>query len=417
MLKKIKNIRKKFGTDELLKGSIILFVMIGLFNIFNYLFQISMARMLGPADYSILAVLMSFLYIFGIPTEAIQTIITKYASKFNPRRKKGQLKDLLYRSLRKAWIVSIILYILFIPFAIIFSKLLDINFFLILLTGLFIFYAITLPVIRCILQGMKRFSSMGWNLVLESSIKFLVGLALVYFGLKVWGAIGSFIIGSTFAFALVFIVIKDIIKSKRKGEIYDNIISYNLPILVAITAIVLIYSLDVILVRRYFSPEIAGQYAFVSLIGKTILFSSFAIGKAMFPLSSQNFEKKKNTLSIFKKSLIITFLVAIIALILFFIAPNTIVKLLSLGDTRYLGAANILFLSGLSFSFASFSYIMILYNVSINKMKKSSWGLLVFVALQFILLKLFNQTLMTFTFALMVVNLLMLIYNIWITKK
>lgn len=46
MLDKIKEMRK----DELLKGSLILFIMMGVFNIFNYAFQISMAKMLGPAD-------------------------------------------------------------------------------------------------------------------------------------------------------------------------------------------------------------------------------------------------------------------------------------------------------------------------------------------------------------------------------
>ena len=82
MFKKI----KKIWEDELIKGSFILFVLIGFFNLFNYLFQMSMARMLGPSDYGILAVLMSFIYIFSIPSEAIQTIISRYTSKFNIKK-------------------------------------------------------------------------------------------------------------------------------------------------------------------------------------------------------------------------------------------------------------------------------------------------------------------------------------------
>ena len=59
---KISRIKK----DELIKGGFILLITIGIFNILNYIFQMSMAKILGPADYGVLAVLMSFIYIMTI---------------------------------------------------------------------------------------------------------------------------------------------------------------------------------------------------------------------------------------------------------------------------------------------------------------------------------------------------------------
>jgi O-antigen/teichoic acid export membrane protein len=286
-----------------------------------------------------------------------------------------------------------------------------------MLTGLFIFYALIIPLVRGVLQGKKKFMALGYNLVLESVIKFVAGLILVLMGLKVWGAIGAFIAGSSFAALFVFSSIKEVINSKKERVEYLNLFSSNFSILLGMTAIVLMYSLDVILARKFFTPELAGQYSFVSLIAKTILFSSFAIGKAMFPISSENFENNKETKSIFKKSILITLIVASAALVLFYFLSGFIVKILSLGDTRYLSASPILFILGLGFSFASISYILILYNISTNKMKKSSFGLLFFVLLEIILLILFNSSIHQFSVMLAIVNFLMLLYNIWITKK
>ena len=42
---------------------------------------------------------MQFVYIFGIPSEAIQTIVTRYVGKFGGRKKEGMIKDLLLRSM------------------------------------------------------------------------------------------------------------------------------------------------------------------------------------------------------------------------------------------------------------------------------------------------------------------------------
>ena len=45
-----------------------------------------MARMLGPSDYGILAVLISFTYIFTIPTSAIQIAVSKKIAIFNVKK-------------------------------------------------------------------------------------------------------------------------------------------------------------------------------------------------------------------------------------------------------------------------------------------------------------------------------------------
>jgi len=392
-------------------------VMIGIYNILNYFFQISMARILGPAEYGVLSVLMSIVYIFGIPGEAIQTIVTSYTSKFNVQENNGKIKDLLYRSLKKGFIISLIAFLVFIPVSLIISNALKIDVWLIILTGLLLIYSFTIPISRGVLQGKKKFKLMGGNLIIESLTKLATAVFLVLIGLEVYGSIGGLIFGGIIAFLLVIFSLKDVIKSNRERENFDGIFLSSLPTFVAMTSMVLIYSIDVIMARMFFAPEIAGKYAFASLIGKTILFSSFAIGKSMFPLTSENYEKKIDTKNIFNKSLSIVSILAFSALILFLFFPELIIKLLSLGDVRYSGVSSILFVLGIAFSFAAYSYILMLYNLSIKKMKYSSFGLLIFVILEIVLLSIFSNKLINFSISLAIVNLLMLIYNICITAK
>jgi O-antigen/teichoic acid export membrane protein len=411
MFNKIMGLRK----DKLVKGSVILFLMIGVFNIFNYIFQFSMARMLGPVGYGTLATLMSLIYIFGIPNEAIQTVITRYAIKAG--KNAGKLKDLLYRGLRKGVLFSIIAFIAAVLVGIFLSVFWKIDFFMIALTCLLIVYNFTIPVIRGVIQGRKEFFKLGMNLVYESLGKVIVSIILVIVGFGVYGAIGGVILGAAGAFVIGFSSLKDVLKSRRKKQKFAGIYGYNIPILVAVTAIVLVYSADVIIAKKVFSPEIAGMYSFVSLIGKTILFASFAIGKVMFPVSSEKFEKRGKTQNLLKKSLIMVSLISLAALILFFFFPEMVIRILSFGDSRYMGGANVLFILGLGFAFASLSYILVLYCISINKIRKSSFGLLFFVLLEIVLLSIFSSNLLEFSISLAVSTLSMLLYSVWLIKK
>jgi len=413
MISKIKNLKK----DDLVRGSIILFMMMALFNILNYIFQMAMARMLGPADYGVLAVLMSIVYIFGIPSEAIQTVITRYVSKFEIKKEYGKTKDLFIRSLKKGAVLSFILFTLFIFASIFLSDILRIKIGLLAITGIFIFYVFSVPVIRGVLQGEKKFFVLGFNMVFESFLKVVFSIFLVFVGFEVYGAIGSLLVGCLLAFGLALISMKNVWRAKRKKANIKNLYRYNVPVLIGITAIVLVYSLDIIFARIFFTPELAGKYSFISLIGKVVLFSSFAISKTMFPIASENFEKGRRTGLILKKSVLLVLAIAFVMVFLCYFWPKQVISMLSLGSSQYLDASNILFILCLAFSFTALSNIFINYALSINKMRKSSLVLIVFVILEAIMLSIFNSNLVEFAVALLAINLIMFIYTVWVAKR
>ncbi|MDP3881838.1 MAG: oligosaccharide flippase family protein [Nanoarchaeota archaeon] len=412
MMQKLREIRK----DELVNGSIILFIMIVLFNFLNYGFHISMAKLMGPANFGILAALMSIAYILNIPGEAIQTIVSRYTSRLNAKNEPGKIKDFFYKSMKKGLLFSLIAFMLLIPISFFASKTLKIEVGLILLTSLLIVEIFLVPIGRGVLQGRKKFFSMGLSLVGEAFVKVLFAILFVYIGWGVYGAMGGVWAGGIIAFLFVILVLKDLIKSPREIAKFTNIYKTNVPVLIAITSIVLMYSLDILFARSFFAPEIAGKYAFVSMIGKVIIFVSFSIGKAMLPISSEDFDRGMETRKLFKKSLILVSGISGAILLMYALLPKTIIFLVSLGSTQYLEGANLLFLLGLSYTLLAISNIIVLYQVSINKVSRSFY-LLFFVVLQIVVWMMYHSTLLEFVYGFLFVNLIMFLYSLFLIRR
>ncbi|MBI5872176.1 oligosaccharide flippase family protein [archaeon] len=374
-----------------------------------------MARMLGPSDYGILAVLMSVVYIFSIPTEAIQNVITKYTAIFSSEKENGKIKLILARGLRGSVIAAIAAFLLFIPLSYLLSVYLKIDFLLFVITGALLFFVLASPVLRGALQGQKRFFSLGWNMVAEGFVKLLFAVFLVAIGWKVYGSIFAVVLGSLSAFVLAVISLTGILKEKGTKEDLSGIYSYSVPFFVVLVAIVLIYSLDIIFARAFFDAETAGKYAVASMLGKMIYFGTLGISKAMFPLASENHQIGKETYSILKKSLKMVGLAGGSALILFFLFPKLIINLLF--GSQYTEVSGILFFVGLSFALISFTNVLLLYSLSVNKIKKAPFLLLIFVVLEISLFFIFHSTILEFSLAFLALSSAMFLYSIYLTRK
>ena len=395
-------------TKKLFGGSIILLITINIFNALNYFFHFAMARMLIPADYGVLAALMSILYIFNVPTEAIQTIIAKYSSQESSL---GKIKNIIKKSFRKAAKVSSILILVYLAACLVLTKLLDVNYSLLALTGLLIFSVFFLPISRGVLQGKKKFTSLGFNMVIEASVKILLAILFVYIGMKVYGAILGEVIGTVCAFVLAFPSLKEVFSSKELKSNTSGIYSYSSPVFVTIFAIITFYSLDVILAKAFFPADLAGQYAMASTLAKIIFFGTVPLSKAMFPISSESHKDKKSSVKILGISLLILTACIAIALTIIWFFPELLVRIFS--GNYHTAASGILFYLAISMSLISFTNLILFYKLSINKVKDYAI-LLIFPILQIALLSFFHSNLVEYSVTLIFLNLLFLFGSIFL---
>ncbi len=405
---------KKILSSELGKGTLILFIAINLYNFLNFLFHFIMGRLLGPEDYGILAVLMSIVYIYGIPAEAIQNLIVRYTSKFNVKRKYGEIKFLMIKSIKRSIKISLYFFVIVTIMSIFLARFLRINFWLLELTNILIFLCISGPVFKGILQGRKKFALFGFSMIIESIFKLSFAIMFVLLGFKVFGAIIGLLIGVVFGIVFSFYFNKEILQERKKTVKFDGIYSESIPYFIAMIAIFIALSLDIILAKRFFSPELAGKYSVLSMIGKMIFFGTISIGKAMFPISTENHETNKDSSKIFRKSLFIILCLCIIASLAFLIFPKLIIEILY--GNQYIEMAPFLVYSGLSLSFLSLANLIIIYGLSIKRIRKP-YLMFIFLIIEIILLFSFHNNIREYVISFMLSNIIMFIGSIFLVRR
>src|SRR3989344_8397842 len=307
----------RFHLDKnknLIKDNLSLFITMFLAYIINYFFHFYVGRKLGPEDYGIFGVLLSIVYIVVMPLMAIQTTLSKYVAELYVKNEKEKLSYLFLRSLKNIGILGIIISILFIIVSPLLSSFLRINVISpLIILGSSIMFAFLVPIIRGFLQGMQKFKLLGSTFIIESLSKIFIGIPLIFLGFGVNAAIGGFALSFVLPLILFIYFIKiGFFKEKKIKFNTSQIYKYSFPVLLMLIALTGLYTWDVVLVKRFFNPVEAGQYAALSLFGKIIFFATLSIGMVMFPkileLNSQN----KTHSSLLFKSIVMALLLVMV---------------------------------------------------------------------------------------------------------
>ena len=359
--------------------------------VFGFIFHFYMGRILGPADYSILGVILSIIYIMSIGLNTLQTGITKFVSEFNAKKEYSKISYLMNKSIKKLTIYGMILLVIFVLITPLLSRFLNIKLTPLLIISPCVIFLMLLPINRGTLQGLQRFKSLSWNLVIEGMIKLFGGILLVFLGLGIYGAIASIVFSYIIPFLTGFFPLKDIIKKRKKEFNTKEVYKFSLPVLIALISLTLMYSIDIILVKHFFDAVQAGYYAAAALLGKILFFATLSISQVMFPKVSELHNTKKPSQHLLNKSLLIILIIIVPAIAIYHLFPKLIVNILFgpefIPMIPYVGPFAVII------GLFSLVYIITFYKLSTNK-KRFLYILLFFNILQILLIYLFHSTLM-----------------------
>jgi len=395
--------------DSLVRDNFILVTTSMFGNAAAFLFHIFMARFLGSVDYGILGVLLSIIYLIAVPLLVIQTVIAKFISQYKAKEEQDKINLLLRRSSIKFIKYSAVFFIislLLIPFLSKFLYIPKLNF---LVLSPIIFLATLIPIGRGALQGLQEFKVLGYNIITEAFLKLIFGVLLVFLGLAVNGAILAIILSFIFPVVLLYYKLKKYLET-TKGQTNLNIkeiYSNSYAVLFTLLTLTLFYTIDLFLVKHYFSGTEAGLYATASLLGKIIYFASLAIVLVMFPKTTELFTINKPSSKILIKSLIFILLIAMPVLLIYFLLPEY--AILILGGEEYLPISNLLGLFGLAMTFFTLSYTLAFYNLSINK-TSFIYGLIILNIVETLAIYLFHSTIKEVVIILNIITLVSLLY-------
>lgn len=358
----IKNIIK----NPLFSGSAIMIIGANLTNVLNYFYHLIMGRMLGPVNYSELAVLISLIGLLGIIPAAFNPVVVKFVSA---AKEQLEIAGLIHYFSRLVITLTVVITLIFITVTPFLSSFLKIDNPILILTAILSFSFMFLAILnRGVLQGLLRFKQILIINTAENGIKLLGGVLLVYLGLSVFGAVSAFATAVILGWYLSKQFITDY-NGKYPEQQFNNpqIIRYAIPVLFQSIAFTSIYSMDVILVKHFFEAHQAGIYAALSTLGKIIFFGAGPITTVMFPLVSKRHSRGEKYLKIFCYSFTLTVILSLGVLVIYWLFPRLTINMLF--GSEYLEGADYLVKFAIFIMLFTLSYLLTHFYLSLNKVK------------------------------------------------
>ncbi|HBC72798.1 MAG: Family 2 glycosyl transferase [Candidatus Amesbacteria bacterium GW2011_GWB1_47_19] len=288
-------------------------------NFINFVYNVFLGRVLSVADYGLIGFAAGLIYISQIPLGAVARTVSHRSAYLLGRHRLPTLQFWLFtrsRALTISLLVTVA-WIITIPGISYFFRLESVLP-LLLITPLWPIAAL-LAVDSGFLSGNLRFISLSAVILAESVIKLLLTVFLVTAGWEryIYIAIPLATFG---ALLIAFIMVK---RFSAKSVTYDlprNFLTFpgkffSSSALVSLSSLIFL-SLDVILAKHYLSPEQAGYYTLLSLIGKIVFFAGTLFSQFVNPLVSHSEGAQQNPNRTFYRLLGATIFSSSIALII-----------------------------------------------------------------------------------------------------
>lgn len=393
-MKFVKDNFQKLLKNQLVAGSLVLFVGTAVSNFGNYLYHLLMGRMLGPIDYGILASLISLTYLFNIPMGTLNLVVVKYVSALRGKKELGAIAYFHSWLNKKVTIFALAGFFLLTIASPLFASFLHLESTLpILLVIAYSLVGVYLTINTAALQGFLRFGLISVLGVIQVSLKLIIAVLLVYLVQKVLGAISAILISTIFAYLLTAFFVKRLFKKERgKGKEVDGrrLFGYSIPVFFSTLAFTSLYTTDIVLARHFLPAQEAGFYAALATLGKIIFFATGPIIMVMFPMVSEKHANGKKYLNLLNLSLGLVFLICLGISGVYFLFPKLMVNILY--GSQYLLASSNLWFFAVFLSFYSLSYLLMNFYLSVKKVKVVSLAVIA-ALLQVIFIFFFHQDL------------------------
>lgn len=289
--------------NEFIRGGMFFTISSFVINILNYFFNLLAGRALGPSGYSEITTLFSYVSIAATPIIVFSTFVIQKISLSGKNRYvfAGSLEQLLWLKLKKWWFVVAAM-MLFSPLV---PKLTNLSTFagFLLVPFIFLFFIVTFY--GAILQGLRLFFLFGILGIFGTLLK-LLGAILVFAGIDgTTTIIFCILLSAILPIVISFLQLRAYLRIKittpiiriRKSMLSLICNGQFLMILTSTLALTLLNNADIVFVKKFFTPQLAGIYGSWSLFAKIIFYSLGPLIAISFIFFSSNKNKDHKTLN------------------------------------------------------------------------------------------------------------------------
>jgi O-antigen/teichoic acid export membrane protein len=300
-------------------------------NVFNYLFNFAISRRLGVEGFATLASLVGGFMILSIPANIINLVVVKYASEFHATEDAARLRRLasvVFKFGALACVAIFALGVLFRSAAASFLKIPNDD--AVTLSLAIIAIAFITPGMRGILQGKQDFAKFSISTTLEIFVKVALGVALVYAGFGVFGALAGWICGTIVGLAYTVWAVRtrggEVVQPVRLRMDLRRLAQTTLGVALATGTLTILSFMDVVVVKHFFAAHDAGLYAAVNLTGKVVLFFVGFLPMILLPKAVAAVQRRENPTPLLLQAAAGTAVMAGAVLAVFGLVPATILR-------------------------------------------------------------------------------------------
>ena len=299
-------LRVEPSRSRILGGSLVMLVGSGLVSAVNFGYNIAVARLLGPLGFGNAAAVVTLLMLGSAITLAFQLVCAKLVARSETPGGRAAVFSLL---MRRAWMVGILLGSALALLSRTIAAYLNLpSSSLVIILAAGVAFYVPLGVKRGGFQGVCAFSRLTVNFIVEALTKFLGAIVLIELGYGVLGAVGAIAASVILAYfvPLMPAELKALPETGQTASFREG-----MQAIVFFVGQVIINNVDILLVKHFFPPDIAGLYAAVALVGRVVYMLAWSVVSAMFPLSA-GAKRDANDTSVLMVPLVIVSAIALV---------------------------------------------------------------------------------------------------------
>lgn len=272
-----KNLRTK-----VLTGSFMLLAGSGSVTVVNFLYNIAVARFLGPSSFGHVSAVCTLLILISAVTLSFQIVSAKIVAQ----QESLQGKRTAYREFHwRAWTCGIFGALLLLLFRNVIAQYLNLpNPIPVALMAIGAAFYVPLGSRRGYLQGACRFRHLALNVVAEGIVRLGGSLLAITMGAGVNGVIAANAAAVVMAYLLA--MPGSPVAVAEASEPISISFREGLQAITFFVGAVIINNFDIVLVKHFFAPPAAGLYAAVALVGRVIYVLSWSVVSGMFPIAA-----------------------------------------------------------------------------------------------------------------------------------
>lgn len=286
---------------RIVSGSFVLILGSGIATASNFVYNVAVARFLGPIGYGHANVVYTLLILISAATLSFQIVAAKVVAQ------QGRTEEQLavYRGFHRAsWICGILIALALLLYQKPISSYLNLpSSDLVALLAVGAAFYVPLGSRRGYVQGICGFRALATNLVLEGLVRLGGSLLLMHLGYGVQGVIAA----NSAAVAAAYLAAVPLHRAKRVANplLFHHALRETAQAMIFFSGQTLINNCDIVLVKHFFLPAEAGLYAAVAMVGRVIFTFSQAVVNSMFPIVAGTRQEDRHGLKVIGTSFVL----------------------------------------------------------------------------------------------------------------